>query len=141
MIDDFGYECIGADGGTSYHTPHIDRLAAGGALARNCHVQPLCTPTRVQLMTGKYNVRNYTYFGHLETHQTTFAQLFKQAGYATCIAGKWQLGRDLSLPAHFGFDQYCLWQLDRARRDMPTPGWKSTAGTSTTPTALTGPTW
>ncbi len=64
-------------------------------------------------MTGQYNVRNYTHFGHLETHQTTFGQLFKRAGYDTCIAGKWQLGRDLSLPAHFGFDRYCLWQLDR----------------------------
>ncbi len=94
-------------------TPHFDRLAAGGARATNCHVQPLCTPTRAQLMTGKYNVRNYTHFGHLDPGQTTFGNIFRSAGYDTCIAGKWQLGRDMKLPAHFGFDQYCLWQLDR----------------------------
>jgi arylsulfatase A len=113
MLDDFGYECVGANGGTSYQTPHFDRLAGGGARGEHCHVQPLCTPTRAQLMTGKYNVRNYTRFGHLDPAQGTFAQLFKRAGYDTCIAGKWQLGRDKSLPALFGFDKYCLWQLDR----------------------------
>ncbi|MEX0677038.1 MAG: sulfatase-like hydrolase/transferase [Pirellulales bacterium] len=122
MLDDFGYECVGANGGTSYRTPNIDRLAAGGARGEHCHVQPLCTPTRAQLMTGKYNVRNYTRFGHLDPAQGTFAQLFKRAGYATCIAGKWQLGRDKSLPAHFGFDQHCLWQLDRRPPRYANPG-------------------
>lgn len=113
MLDDFGYECVAANGGTSYQTPHMDAIARDGARGTRFHAQPLCTPTRVQLMTGQYNVRNYTHFGHLDPAQTTFAHLFKQAGYRTCIAGKWQLGRDMALPAHFGFDQYCLWQLDR----------------------------
>jgi arylsulfatase A len=113
MLDDFGYECVGANGGTSYQTPHLDSIAREGARGTRFHAQPLCTPTRVQLMTGQYNVRNYTHFGHLDPGQKTFANLFKQAGYRTCIAGKWQLGRDLELPRHFGFDQYCLWQLDR----------------------------
>src|SRR5262245_58541930 len=66
LADDFGYECVGANGGTSYKTPHLDKLAAGGTRFEHCHVQPLCTPTRVQLMTGQYNVRNYTRFGHLD---------------------------------------------------------------------------
>ncbi len=113
MLDDYGYECVGANGGTSYQTPHLDKLAQGGARGLRCHVQPLCTPTRAQLMTGQYNLRNYTQFGHLDPGQTTFAQLFQRSGYATCIAGKWQLGRDMKLPAHFGFEKYCLWQLDR----------------------------
>ena len=104
MADDFGYECVGANGGTSYKTPTLDKLAAGGVRFTHGYSQPLCTPTRVQLMTGKYNVRNYVQFGLLDTEQTTFAQLFKKAGYATCIAGKWQLGRELNLPVHFGFD-------------------------------------
>jgi len=73
-------------------------------------------------MTGQYNVRNYTRFGHLDTTQTTFAHLFQRAGYQTCIAGKWQLGRDLSLPGHFGFDRYCLWQLDRRPPRYANPG-------------------
>ncbi len=64
-------------------------------------------------MTGQYNVRNYTHFGHLDPGQITFGNLFRNAGYTTCIAGKWQLGRDMTLPEHFGFDRYCLWQLDR----------------------------
>jgi arylsulfatase A len=122
MLDDFGYECVGANGGTSYRTPHMDALAAGGARGTRCHVQPLCTPTRVQLMTGKYNVRNYTRFGHLDPAQRTFANLLRDAGYATCIAGKWQLGRDKSLPARFGFDRYCLWQLDRRPPRYANPG-------------------
>ncbi len=122
MLDDFGYECVTANGGSSYQTPHLDRLAATGMRGEHCYVQPLCTPTRAQLMTGQYNVRNYTRFGHLDTSQTTFAHLFQRAGYRTCIAGKWQLGRDQSLPGHFGFDQYCLWQLDRRPPRYANPG-------------------
>lgn len=122
LIDDMGYECVGANGSTSYRTPHLDQLASLGMRFENCHVQPLCTPTRAQLMTGLYNVRNYTRFGHLDPAQTTFAHLLKAAGYATCIAGKWQLGRDLALPGHFGFDSYCLWQLNRRPPRYANPG-------------------
>src|SRR5688500_6895424 len=63
MADDFGYECVTANGGQSYQTPTLDKLAASGLRFEYCHVQPLCTPTRVQLMTGMYNVRNYLNFG------------------------------------------------------------------------------
>src|SRR5687768_809812 len=72
LADDFGYECVGANGGKSYKTPHLDRLAATGMRFTHCYVQPLCTPTRVQPMTGMYNVRNYFQFGHLDPKQTTF---------------------------------------------------------------------
>ena len=92
LADDFGYECVTANGGQSYKTPHLDRLAKGGVRFEHCHVQPLCTPTRVQLMTGKYNVRNYLNFGTLVRTETTFAHLMKRAGYATGICGKWGLG-------------------------------------------------
>lgn len=61
-------------------------------------------------MTGMYNVRNYTAFGVLDRGETAFAHLLKESGYATCIAGKWQLGRQADAPQHFGFDQACLWQ-------------------------------
>src|SRR3954447_12722381 len=113
MADDLGYETIGANGGTSYKTPTLDRLAAGGMRFTQCYVQPLCTPTRVQLMTGKYNVRNYIDFGNLDPKAVTFGNLLKQAGYATCMAGKWQLGRDPAQPKIYGFDEYCLWQHTR----------------------------
>src|SRR5262245_42350572 len=108
MGDDLGYETIGANGGTSYKTPHLDKLAAGGVRFEHCYVQPLCTPTRVQLMTGIYNVRNYINFGVMDPKAVTFANLFQRAGYATAMTGKWQLGKDPTLPKTFGFDEYCL---------------------------------
>lgn len=46
MVDDFGYECVAANGGASYQTPHLDRLAASGMRAEHCYVQPLNTHTR-----------------------------------------------------------------------------------------------
>lgn len=122
MADDFGYECIGANGGQSYKTPNIDRLAAGGMRFENCHVQPLCTPTRVQLMTGQYNIRNYVEFGVMQTNVVTFANLFRDAGYSTAIVGKWQLGQDATLPKRWGFDEHCLWQLTRIPERYRNPG-------------------
>jgi arylsulfatase A len=122
MADDFGYECVSANGGQSYQTPHLDRLAAAGMRFEQCHVQPLCTPTRVQLMTGKYNVRNYYNFGTLLRTETTFAHLLKQAGYATGICGKWQLGREQDAPQHFGFDEAYLWQHTRRPPRYANPG-------------------
>jgi arylsulfatase A len=122
MADDFGYECVGANGGESYATPHLDRLAAGGLRFEHCHVQPLCTPTRVQLMTGRSNVRNYLNFGTLPRGETTFGQLLQQAGYATGICGKWQLGAEKDAPQHFGFAESCLWQHTRRPPRYANPG-------------------
>jgi arylsulfatase A len=109
LVDDLGYECIGADGGKSYQTPNLDRMAREGVRFDQCYAQPNCTPTRTQMMTGMSNVRNYVKFGRLETSQTTFGHLFHEAGYATCITGKWQLGPGDAMPKHFGFDEHCLW--------------------------------
>ncbi len=122
MADDLGYECIGANGGESYQTPHLDRLAATGMRFERCHVQPVCTPTRVQLMTGMYNIRNYERFGAIDAGSTTFAHLLKDAGYVTGIAGKWQLGRGKKLPQRLGFDEACLWQHTRRPPRYANPG-------------------
>lgn len=122
MADDLGYETIGANGGTSYETPELDKLAASGARFTHCYVQPLCTPTRVQLMTGLYNVRNYIRFGLLDPQAATFAHLLKSADYATCIVGKWQLGQGVELPRKFGFDEACLWQHTRRPPRYANPG-------------------
>jgi len=122
LADDLGYETLGAYGGTSYRTPQLDRLAATGVRFTHCFVQPLCTPTRAQLMTGRYNVRNYINFGNMDRQAVTFGNLLKQAGYATCIVGKWQLGQDLELPKKFGFDEYCLWQHTRRPPRYANPG-------------------
>ena len=91
MSDDLGYEVIGANGGSSYKTPHIDSLAESGMRFDNAHVMPLCTPTRVSLMTGKYNFRNYIGFGLIDPNEITVGHLLSDAGYNTCISGKWQL--------------------------------------------------
>ena len=122
LADDFGYECVAANGGQSYQTPHLDRLAKGGVRFEHCHVQPLCTPTRVQLMTGRSNVRNYLNFGTLVRTETTFAHLLKKAGYATGVCGKWQLGREADSPQHFGFDEAYLWQHTRRPGRYANPG-------------------
>lgn len=121
MSDDLGYEAIGANGGTSYATPILDSMALSGARFENAHVQPLCTPTRVQLMTGKYNFRNYIGFGLIAPDEITFGHLFSNAGYKTCISGKWQL-HSYNPPDEMpemrskgqkiedaGFDEFCVW--------------------------------
>ncbi|MFV0338640.1 MAG: sulfatase-like hydrolase/transferase [Chthoniobacterales bacterium] len=69
----------------------------------------------MQILTGKYNVRNYVKFGVLRRDETTFANILKNNGYATCIAGKWPLGKEKDSPQHFGFDQALLWQHTRGR--------------------------
>lgn len=122
MADDFGYECVTANGGQSYQTPNIDNLAASGMRFEQCHVMPLCTPTRVQLMTGRYNVRNYLNFGTLMRSEITFAHLLKSGGYATAVCGKWQLGSESDSPQHFGFDESCLWQQTRRPPRYANPG-------------------
>ncbi|MEQ9437529.1 MAG: sulfatase-like hydrolase/transferase [Cyclobacteriaceae bacterium] len=111
MADDLGYEVLGSNGGTSYKTPHLDQLANRGVRFTHAYAMPLCTPSRVQIMTGKYNFRNYERFGCLNPKEKTFANLLRDAGYQTAIAGKWQLEGGKDAPDHFGFDQYCLWQI------------------------------
>lgn len=119
MADDFGFEGVSANGSQSCKTPQLDRLAATGMRFTQCHVQPLCTPTRVQLMTGIYNVRNYIEFGLIDPKATTFGHLMKRAGYATAVVGKWQLGQAKDLPQRLGFDESYLWQHTRKTPDLP----------------------
>ncbi|MGB0143562.1 MAG: sulfatase-like hydrolase/transferase [Akkermansiaceae bacterium] len=120
IADDLGHETLGCNGGESYQTPNLDKLAAEGIRFEHCYSQPICTPTRVQIMTGLYNDRNYTKFGQLRRGETTFAHLLKEKGYSTAIAGKWQLGKEKDSPQHFGFEKSLLWQHTRSGR-MPKP--------------------
>jgi len=119
MADDLGYECLGVNGGTSYKTPNLDRMAQTGVRFTHAFAQPLCTPTRVQLMTGQLNFRNYQSFGTMNPAEKTFGHMMQQAGYKTCMVGKWQLfsydvqpskyrGTGMR-PAQGGFDEYLLW--------------------------------
>ena len=143
MADDMGYECVSANGGTSYQTPVFERIAREGMRFTHCYSQPVCTPSRIKIMTGKYNWRNYRRFGHLEKGQRTFAHFMRDAGYATGLTGKWQLWGGSETPEHrsgmtpeeAGFDEYIHWaynfelteeELARYRSAGP-PGNKSTS--------------
>lgn len=107
--DDIGYEIPTINGGRSYSTPNIDKLAQDGMRFTQCRGTPLCSPSRFMLLTGKYNFRNYTIWGVMDTSQRTIGNMLKDAGYATCYAGKWQLdGGDKSIRA-FGFNNYSIW--------------------------------
>jgi hypothetical protein len=132
LADDLGYETLSANGGESYATPVLDGLAKSGARFTHAFANPVCTPTRVKLMTGKINLRNYTSFGALDNGEITFANQLKAAGYATAITGKWQLGESPTAPQQFGFDEALLWQhvqSDQFRTDAPYIGKKLTAVT------------
>ncbi len=115
MADDFGYEAIACNGSTTYETPAFDRIAAQGMRFTNAYSQPVCTPSRVKIMTGQSNARNYVSFGVLREGEVTFGNILKEAGYKTAIAGKWQLsGNDSkSLKGMWwqdaGFDESCMW--------------------------------
>lgn len=127
MADDIGYEGLGINGSLSYNTPNLDTLASNGVNFTNAIANPLCTPSRVKIMTGKYNYKNYDYFTHLNSSEKTFGNLFKENGYETAIVGKWQLNglkiseidqsikEDNTRPYKFGFDEYCLWQLTKTK--------------------------
>ena len=124
MADDVSWECFGCYGSEEYSTPRLDELAAQGVKFSHCYSTPICTTSRVQLMTGKYNFRNYTHFGYLDPKEKTFGNLLQSAGYKTAIAGKWQLnGLYNKLPGHddntrpnkAGFDEYMLWQLTKQK--------------------------
>lgn len=126
MADDVSWECFGCYGAKDYSTPNIDALAAGGIQFNNCYSTPICTPSRVKLMTGQYNFRNYTHFGYLNPRDKTFAQMLQSAGYKTAVAGKWQLNglyhqadgcTDASRVNKAGFDEYCLWQVTKTAYD------------------------
>ena len=115
LADDFGYECVRANGG-GYNTPNLDKLAAEGVRFTQAYATPLCTPSRTQIMTGRYNSRNYVRFGEFDFRERTFAHGLKDAGYATTIVGKWQLGAGFDGPGKAGFDDYLLWNFGPQER-------------------------
>ncbi len=105
---------LGCYGGESYETPHLDALAVGGKRFTHCYSMPVCHPSRTCLLTGRYpSVLGNPAWGTFPAGEEgrTFAAVLRRAGYATAIAGKWQLTLlkdDPQQPARMGFDAWSL---------------------------------
>jgi arylsulfatase len=115
FTDDQGYADVGCFGGKGFTTPNLDQLAREGSRFTNFHVaQPVCSASRAGLLTGCYpnRVGIHGALGPAAKHgihdeEMTIAEVLKQKGYATGMAGKWHLGHHPQfLPVRHGFDEY-----------------------------------
>ncbi|HEX5872936.1 MAG TPA: sulfatase-like hydrolase/transferase, partial [Longimicrobium sp.] len=116
MADDLGYGDLGVTGRTDYRTPVLDQLAREGAqLTQAYSAAPVCTPTRVALLTGRYPARTAAgLYEPLTTHPTgldpdppTLGRLMRDAGYETALVGKWHLGTLPRFhPLRHGWDEF-----------------------------------
>ena len=115
LADDLGYADCGFNGGTQIATPQLDALARAGTILDAFYAQPVCSPTRAALLTGRYPMRHGLQVGvitpgakfGLPLDERTLAEALRDAGYATALTGKWHLGEfDAAyLPHRRGFDQ------------------------------------
>ncbi len=130
LLDNLGQEWLGCYGSEEGCTPNIDRLAETGLRVEHCYTPPVCGPSRVVALTGRYLLRSgivlhhdagiYGGGGLDPDREVTFARLIKDAGYRTVIAGKWQLNNLYDEPqalARHGFDDSLVWpgSIDRDR--------------------------
>jgi len=114
LADDLGWGDVSYHGVGEIATPHIDRLAARGTQLDQFYSQPVCSPTRAALMTGRYPMRYGMQCGvvkpwashGLSLKEQTLAEGLKAAGYKTAVTGKWHLGhfQPEYLPLQRGFD-------------------------------------
>ena len=112
LADDQGWGDLSSSGNTNLSTPHIDSLKAYGASFENFYVQPVCSPTRAELLTGRYFTRTGVYDTssggeRINADESTIADLLKEHGYQTAAYGKWHNG--MQPPYHpnaKGFDDF-----------------------------------
>ena len=119
MADDIGAEGLGVYGSTIYTSPNLDRMANEGVRFNNAYAAPQCTVARVMMLSGLYPNRT-GYKGLLgkgagvrvPKEIKTFGNYFRDAGYKTAMAGKWQMGKFEDFPqqaVEMGFDNYSMW--------------------------------
>jgi arylsulfatase A-like enzyme len=112
LTDDQGWGDLSFHGNTNLSTPNIDRLAGSGTSFDRFYVCPVCSPTRAELLTGRYHPRMGVYSTseggeRMDADETTMADVFRASGYATAAFGKWHNG--MQHPYHpnaRGFDEY-----------------------------------
>ena len=112
VSDDQGWGDLSVNGNANISTPNIDNLAESGVTFQHFYVSPVCSPTRAELLTGRYHVRGGVYATstggeRLDLDETTIAEVFQSAGYKTAAYGKWHNG--MQPPYHpnaRGFDDY-----------------------------------
>jgi arylsulfatase A-like enzyme len=112
LADDQGWGDLSLNGNTNLRTPHIDSLAKDGAKFDRFFVQPVCSPTRAEFLTGRWHPRGgvhgvSTGAERLNLDELTIADAFKSAGYATGCFGKWHNGSQYPYhPNGRGFAEY-----------------------------------
>ncbi len=122
LADDLGIECLSSYGGNSHKTPNIDHLAKTGMRFTRCFSNPFCSPSRAQLLTGRYPFQNGLKVVlhsknqedlYLHPSQPSFVRQLKQHGYTTQIVGKWHVALEHkhNTIREFGFDHYQTWQI------------------------------
>lgn len=104
--DDIGVEVPSYSGGSSYSTPNLDFMANSGMQFSQAYCHPDGFPSRLAILTGKYNFRNYIVWGLLPSGEKTIGNMLHDAGYSTCFAGKWQMGGGDTTIRKAGFDKY-----------------------------------
>jgi arylsulfatase A-like enzyme len=112
LSDDQGWGDLSVHGNTNLKTPHIDSLARDGAWFDRFFVCPVCAPTRAEFLTGRYHARGgvrgvSTGDERLNIGERTIAEVFRDAGYATGIFGKWHNGTQPPYHPNFrGFQEF-----------------------------------